>query len=137
MFFFKKVAFTGFLTTVVTLGAFAYEYLGHGDLIQAQDAAFSVLVTAELLRAFGARSDTKTIFQVGFFSNIRLFLVISISFSLQIMIHHIPTLQTIFGIGDVSLRQCLLWIALGMVPLVILEMNKLLRKTSSEASSAF
>lgn len=135
--FFKKVAFIGFLTASVTLGAFAYEYLGHGNLEQAQDAAFSVLVTAELLRAFGARSDTKAIWQMGLFSNIRLFLVVSVSFSLQLMIHHIPKLQAIFGIGAVSLTQCLLWIALGMVPLVILEIQKMLRKTPGEANSAF
>ena len=126
--FFKKVAFIGTLTALVTLGAFAYEYLGNGNLILAQDAAFSVLVTAELLRAFGARSDTKTIWQVGVFSNIRLFLIVSISFSLQILIHHIPILREIFGISEVSLKQCLLWVALGMVPLMILEAQKTLRK---------
>lgn len=132
--FFKKVAFIGMLTALVTLSAFAYEYLRNGSLAQAQDAAFSILVTAEILRAFGARSDTKTIWQVGFFSNIRLFFVVSISFILQILIHHVPILKDIFGIGDVSLRQCSLWVALGMVPLIILELKKLLRKAPDAIS---
>lgn len=126
--FFKKVAFIGTLTALVTLGAFAYEYLKNASLMQAQDAAFSVLVTAELLRAFGARSDTKTIWQLGFFSNIRLFFVVSVSFTLQILIHHVPILQEIFGIGAVSLTECVSWVALGMVPLIILELRKCLRK---------
>lgn len=123
--FLSRVAFIGCLTTVVVLGAFGYEYLVNGDLIQAQDAAFSVLVTANLFRAFGARSRQKTIWQLGFFSNIRLFFVVSISFSLQLLIHHSPMLQAIFGIGSVSLAQCLLWGVLGMVPLLILETQKL------------
>jgi Ca2+-transporting ATPase len=126
--FFKKVAFIGTLTALVTLGAFAYEYVRNGNLIQAQDAAFSVLVTSELLRALGARSDTKTMWQVGLFSNIRLFLVVSISFTLQILIHHTPILQEIFGIGEVSWRECVSWVLLGMVPLMILEVQKMLRK---------
>jgi Ca2+-transporting ATPase len=133
VFFFRRVIFLGFLTAFVTLGAFSYEYVANNDLIQARDAAFSVLVTAELLRALGARSDSKTIWQVGVFSNLRLFFIVSISFSLQIIIHHVPMLQEIFGISEVSVNECVLWIALGMVPLIIFEIHKLLRKTTSAA----
>lgn len=132
-FFLRRVAFIGFLTSLVVLSIFGYEYIVNGDLIQAQDAAFSVLVIANLLRAFGARSRTKTIWQLGFFSNIRLFFVVGISFSLQLLIHHIPMLQAIFGISAVSLTQCLLWVVLGMIPLLVLETQKLLRKKSNEA----
>lgn len=131
--FFQRVIFIGCLTALVTLGAFAYEYLRNGNLIQAQDAAFSVLVTAELLRAFGARSQTKTIWQVGFFSNIRLFAIVSISFSLQIVIHHIPTLRDLFGIGPVTLKQCVFWVVFGTIPLLVLEGQKLLRKTPNDS----
>ncbi len=131
--FFKRVTFIGCLTALVTLGVFAYEYLMDGDLIQAQDAAFSVLVTAELLRVFGARSDTKTIWQVGFFSNLRLLFIVSISFSLQVLIHHIPLLRELFGIEPVSFNQCLSWILLGMLPLLVIEGRKWLRKAPNEA----
>lgn len=131
--FFKRVTFVGCLTALVTLSVFAYEYLIDGDLIQAQDAAFSVLVTAELLRAFGARSQTKTIWQIGFFSNLRLFFIVSISFSLQVFIHHIPILRELFGIEPVSFTQCFVWILLGMVPLLIIEAQKRLRKAPNEA----
>ncbi|KTD21226.1 cation-translocating P-type ATPase [Legionella londiniensis] len=131
--FFKRVTFVGCLTALVTLSVFAYEYLIDGDLIQAQDAAFSVLVTAELLRAFGARSQTKTIWQIGFFSNLRLFFIVSISFSLQVFIHHIPMLRELFGIEPVSFTQCFVWILLGMVPLLIIEAQKRLRKAPNEA----
>ncbi|HCC3243554.1 TPA: cation-translocating P-type ATPase [Legionella pneumophila] len=131
--FFKRVTFVGCLKALVILGVFAYEYLIDKDLIQAQDAAFSVLVTAELLWAFGARSDTKNIWQVGFFSNLRLFFIVSISFSLQVLIHHIPMLRELFGIRPVSFTQCLVWILLGMVPLLIIEAQKWLRKAPHES----
>ncbi|WP_061836925.1 cation-translocating P-type ATPase [Legionella pneumophila] len=131
--FFKRVTFVGCLKALVILSVFAYEYLIDKDLIQAQDAAFSVLVTAELLWAFGARSDTKNIWQVGLFSNLRLFFIVSISFSLQVLIHHIPVLRELFGIQPVSFTQCLIWILLGMVPLLIIEAQKRLRKAPNEA----
>ncbi|OGT09857.1 MAG: HAD family hydrolase [Gammaproteobacteria bacterium GWE2_42_36] len=125
--FFRRIIFIGSLTSLITLAVFAYEYLGKGNLMQAQDAAFSVLVTAELLRSFGARSNTKPIWQIGVFSNIRLFFIVSISFSLQLLIHHVPLLQEIFGVGVVSLTQCLTWIGIGMIPLIVLELCKLPR----------
>lgn len=126
--FFKHILLVGTLTATVTLSAFAY-YIATHDLIQARDAAFSILVTAELLRAFGARSWKKNIWQINIFSNLRLFLIISISFSLQIMIHHVPLLQNIFGIGAVSWKECISWVLLGIIPLAVLELAKLLRKT--------
>lgn len=130
--FFKRVGFIGCVTALIVLSAFGYEYLTYKNLPQAQDAAFSILVTARLLIAFGARSQTKTIWQIGFFSNLRLFFIVSISFSLQILIHHISILRELFGIGPVSMTQCLLWIALGMLPWLILEGQKWLRKAPNE-----
>ncbi|HHS8492811.1 TPA: cation transporting ATPase C-terminal domain-containing protein, partial [Legionella anisa] len=82
---------------------------------------------------FSARSQTKTIWQLGFFSNLRLFFIVSISFLLQVIIHHIPMLRELFGIGPVSFTQCLSWVLLGMVPLLILEAQKWLRKAPNEA----
>ncbi|HHD4623396.1 TPA: cation-translocating P-type ATPase [Legionella pneumophila] len=130
--FLKRVSFIGCVTAVVTLIVFAYEYLAYKDLTQAQDAAFSILVTARLLIAFGTRSDTKTIFQLGFFSNLHLFIIISISFSLQVLIHHIPVLRDLFGIGQISFTQCISWILIGTLPLLVIEAQKWLRKAPGE-----
>ncbi|HSF31312.1 MAG TPA: cation-translocating P-type ATPase C-terminal domain-containing protein, partial [Candidatus Tectomicrobia bacterium] len=114
------------LTAAVALSAFAYEWYTDGNLDQARDAAFSALVIAELLRAFGARSDVRTIWQVGVFSNMRLFMIVTASFALQLAIHHLPTLQTLFRTEPISLGQCAAWIALGSVPLIALELRKVL-----------
>ncbi|HAU0830159.1 TPA: cation-translocating P-type ATPase [Legionella pneumophila] len=126
--FLKRVSFIGCITALVTLTVFAYEYLTYKNLIHARDAAFSILVTVRLMIAFGTRSDTKTIFQLGFFSNLHLFLIVSISFTLQILIHHIPIFRELFGIEPISFTQCLVWIILGMVPLLVIEGQKWLRK---------
>jgi Ca2+-transporting ATPase len=119
---------TGFLTASVSLGAFAYEWYVDGSLEQARDAAFTTLVFAELLRAFGARSGTRTVWQVGLFSNLKLFLVVAISLSIQYGIHHIPALQALFGIEPVTLEQCLAWTGIGFVPVIILELRKLIHR---------
>jgi Ca2+-transporting ATPase len=125
--FLRTTAMIGGLTALVTLGAFAFEHYNGARLDEAQDAAFSVLVFSELFRSFGARSSVQPIWQLGLFTNLRLLTVVLVSFIAQLMIHHVPALQAIFGIAPISIGQCLAWIALGTIPLMVLETRKLLR----------
>jgi len=124
--FFKRIVLVGCLTAGVALSAFAYEWYIDHNLEHARDAAFSALVIAELLRAFGARSETRTIWQVGLLSNIQLFVIVVASFALQLAIHHLPALQALFGTAPISLGQCVAWVVLGSVPLCALELRKVL-----------
>jgi Ca2+-transporting ATPase len=125
----KRIAGIGCLTASVTLMAFAYGWYIDGSLAHARNAAFSVLVTEELLRAFSARSHVKTIWQVGLFSNLRLCVIVVASFALQLAIQQLPALQTLFGTAPVSWRQWLAWLALGAVPLTVLELRKVLQRS--------
>lgn len=131
--FLKRIGFIGCVTALVVFIVFAYEYLTYNNVVRAQDAAFTTVVIARLLIAFGARSDTKTIFQLGFFSNLHLFLIVSISFSLQILMHHIAILRDLFGTEPIPITHCMGWILVGMVPLLVIEGQKWLRKAPNEA----
>ncbi|WP_020563061.1 cation-translocating P-type ATPase [Methylosarcina fibrata] len=130
--FLKLTLLTGLLTAGVTLGVFAYELYIDNSLEQARDAAFTALVIAELLRAFGARSEQRTIWQIGLFSNLRLFLIVAVSFALQLAIHHVPMLQKLFQIEPVTLNQCVVWIGVGSIPLIILELRKVIRRPQTK-----
>lgn len=129
--FLKRIALIGFLTAGVTLIVFAYELYADSSLAQARNAAFSALVIAELLRSFGARSEVLTVFQVGLFSNIRLFAIVIISLALQLLIHHLPVLETLFGTEPLSLVQCAAWVVLGSIPLLVIELAKVLRQSQT------
>jgi len=123
-----SILLTGCLTAGVALAVFAFELTyGHG-LDAARDAAFSTLVFAELLRAFGARSDTKLAGEVGWLSNPRLLAVVAVSFGLQIGIHHWAALRAVFGIDAVSPAECAAWIVLGCIPAAALEARKAWRR---------
>lgn len=129
--FLKRIALTGVLTAGVALTAFAYEFHADNSVAQARNAAFSTLVIAELLRSFGARSNEKTVWRIGLFSNMRLFAIVAVSFALQFLIHHLPILETLFGAEPVSVAQCTAWIGLGAIPLVVLELGKVFRQSST------
>jgi Ca2+-transporting ATPase len=85
-------------------------------------------VFAELLRAFGARSDTKLVHEVGLLTNLRLFAIVTVSFALQIWIHHSTALEKLFDTRPISLRQCLAWIAVGAIPVLVLDLRKWMRR---------
>jgi len=126
--FLTRTLLTGVLTAGVALSAFAYEWIIDGSVADARNAAFSALVFAELLRAFGARSETRTIWQIGLFSNLRLFLIVAVSFALQFFIHHVPVFETLFEAEPISLAQCAAWTVLGALPLLVLEGSKVWRQ---------
>ena len=115
----------GCLTAAVTFAVFLYELRAGSGVATARNAAFSVLVISELLRAFGERSETRSLWQVGLLSNVRLFAVVAASFGLQLVIHHSPALETFFQTEPISLSQCAVWISLGTLPLALLELRKL------------
>jgi Ca2+-transporting ATPase len=129
--FLQRIALTGMLTAGVALVAFAYEFYAGSSVAQARNAAFSALVIAELLRSFGARSNEQTIWRIGLFSNMRLFVIVAVSFALQLLIHHLPVLETLFGTEPISLAQCSAWIMLGAIPLIVLELGKVFRHAST------
>jgi Ca2+-transporting ATPase len=117
------IAFTGLLDAVVTLGVFAWVLRAEG-LAEARNMAFTTLVFGELFRAFAARSRTKLFWEVGVFSNLRLLGIVGVSAALQIAMHHVPFTQEIFALTPISLRECLISLGLGLIPVSVLELSK-------------
>ena len=123
----RDVAFAGGLQAIATLAIFFWA-LQARDLDEARNLAFSVLVFGELLRAFSARDPDRPFWEVGIFSNLRLFAIVVISMLVQLGIHHVPATQALFDIGPLSLFDCALTLAVGAVPLLVLEMCKVVRR---------
>ena len=134
--FFARLAITGCLTAGAALAAFAWEFYGHGDIANARNAAFSTLVIAELLRSFGARSNVRTVWEVGLFSNMRLFVIVAASFALQLAIYYFPPLEMLFNTKPVSPLMLGQWIALGMIPLAVLETGKFISRRAAQSRPA-
>lgn len=62
------------------------------------------------------------------FTNLRLLGVVVVSFCLQLGIHHIPATQTLFQIGTISLGDCALGVLVGLCPVTVIEVQKLIRR---------
>lgn len=124
--FLSTMLLTGFLTAGVSFGVYLYG-LKTETLELARTHAFAALVFAELLRAFGARSETKPVWRVRLLSNLNLLLVVALSFTVQVWSHHSALLAKFLKTTFVDFNDCLMLLAVSAIPLVVLEFAKLIR----------
>ena len=127
--------FTGFFTAGVAFAVYLYA-LRAGAPETARTYAFAVLVFAELLRSFGARSETKPVWRISLFTNVSLVIVVAISFGLQVWSQHNATLGRFLKTSFMPLADCFLLLALGAIPLFILEIFKVVRHARRQRSSS-
>ena len=125
--FLRTMFLTGFLTAGVAFVVYFY-VLKAGTTETARASAFAVLVFAELLRSFGARSDTKPIWRISLFTNVNLVVVVALSFGLQVWSQHNATLGRFLKTSSMPLTDGFLLLAVGAIPLFILEMVKVVRQ---------
>lgn len=118
----------GLLQALVALAVFMWALQARG-LEEARNLAFTTLVFGELFRAFGSRSNDKTIWEIGITNNLRLLIVVVVSAIAQIYIHHVPALQELLQIGPLSTQDCVLFFLIGLIPLSVIEFWKILRRT--------
>jgi P-type Ca2+ transporter type 2C len=126
--FLRTMALTGFLTAGAAFAVYFYT-LKTQTMEVARTQAFNVLVFAELLRSFGARSETKPVWRISLFTNLNLLLVVCASFAFQIWSHHNDTLGRFLKTTPIPFTEGLLLIAVGTIPLAVLEMIKVVRNT--------
>ncbi len=128
------VIVTGLLQAAVTISVFAWA-LKSRDLAEARNLAFSVIVFSELFRSFAARSTTRLFWEVGAFTNLRLLGIVLVSGLVQLGLHHIPFAQRLLGTGPLSASDCALSVALGLIPVSVLECSKLIRRVVGRSTS--
>jgi Ca2+-transporting ATPase len=136
----ERITDSGFLSTMFLTGALTagvsfvvYLYgLRTETPEMARTHAFAALVFAELLRSFGARSETRPLWRMNLFSNLNLLLVVVISFSIQLWSHHNAWLASFLKTSLLPVSDCLMLLAVSVLPLLFLEA----RKVSSRHSTA-
>jgi P-type Ca2+ transporter type 2C len=124
--FLRTMFLTGFLTAGVAFTFYIY-VLQAGTTETARTYAFAVLVFAELWRSFGARSASKPVWRISLFTNVNLVIVVAMSFGLQVWSQHHATLGRFLKTSFVPLADCFLLLTMGAIPLLVLEMLKLVR----------
>ncbi|WP_260279764.1 calcium-translocating P-type ATPase, PMCA-type [Enterococcus durans] len=136
--FAASMIFYGVLVGVITLAAYWLgEYVLSNPNIAdgtANTMAFATLVFGELTRAFAVRSETRSIFSIGVFSNSAMNKAFSVSLALQLAVLFIPFLQEIFKVQSLTGMEWLIVILLSLVPLIVSEITKAFRSKELQVS---
>lgn len=134
--FAASIIFYGVLVGAITLAAYWLgEYVLSDPTVAdgtANTMAFATLVFGELTRAFAVRSETRSIFSIGVFSNSAMNKAFLVSLALQLAVLFIPFLQEIFKVQSLTGIEWVIVILLSLVPLIVSELTKAFRSKDAK-----
>ena len=116
----QTVAITAAVLTAYLIGLRRFAHIP----TMAHTMAFVTLSFSELLRAFTARSEHRSIFEIGILTNKAMFYAVASSLILLLVVIYIPYLQPIFGTVPLTWTQWQVVLPLLLVPSVAAELTK-------------
>jgi Ca2+-transporting ATPase len=115
----------GAFIAVCSLTAFIFVLLVEKEGIErARTAAFIVLACSQLFHSFNCRNMTRSLFEIGVFTNKKLILANFVSFAVQMMVVYVPFLQQVFKTKPLGAFDWLLVIGISSLPLWAMEIIK-------------
>ncbi|MBK8054023.1 MAG: cation-translocating P-type ATPase [Saprospiraceae bacterium] len=120
------ILWVGLLMGAVCLGLQAYEtHLGNGKW---QTMVFTVLCLSQMGHAMAIRSDWKSLFQQGVFSNKQLVGAVLLTLGLQLAVIYVPYLQDIFRTQSLSITELAICFRLSSIVFWAVELEKLIKR---------
>ncbi len=115
----------GVIVAAVALVAFRLSWGGDpARLPHARTVTFCVAAFSQLFFAIGCRSDRRTAFELGFFTNPWLLAAVAVSALLQLTVVTLPYAQGVFEVGTQLGRDWLVVLGLALVPVTVIELAK-------------
>jgi Ca2+-transporting ATPase len=96
-----------------------------------QTMVFTTLCLTQLGHVLAIRSEKKSLFTIGLFSNMALFGAVALTFVLQMATVYVPYLNAIFKTEPLTFAELLLVLALSSGVFIAVEIEKLLRRRST------
>jgi Ca2+-transporting ATPase len=122
-----KMLFMAIPMGIGSLAIFLYYY--QTDILYARTMALLTMVMYQWFNALNCRSATRSIFQIGLFTNKWLVVAMTIVLILQMAILYIPALQYIFKTVPLSLHDWLIIVAISSPIILLEEIRKLITRS--------
>ncbi len=102
-----KIVFRGIFIGLSTLASFAAILHMGGSVEAARTAALITLVVSQLIHVFECKSETKSLFGINIFSNIKLIAAVGISAAVLVAAVAVPQLRVVFETVGLTSQQLL------------------------------
>ncbi|MGE4588407.1 MAG: cation-translocating P-type ATPase [Acidaminococcaceae bacterium] len=99
----------------------------------ARTMAFVVLASSQLFYSLSLRNESKSIFQIGIFSNIYLIGAIIVGLILQMSVIEIDSLAALFKCVDLNKQDWQMVFVFALIPLIVNEIEKLVARSLSKS----
>lgn len=121
------IIWVGILMAAVTLFTQYFHYSKDSNLPW-QTMVFTVLSLSQLAHVMAIRSDRRFLIQQGLFSNTSLFIIVMLTFGLQMMVIYVPFFNTIFKTQPLTMEQLIFCIGMAMVVFHAVEAEKWMKQ---------
>ena len=118
---------------IVTLGIQAWAI--HSQNGHWQTMAFTVLCFSQLGHVMAIRSDWKSIFQTGIFSNKSMLGALFITVALQLMLIYVPFCNAIFRTQPLTLYELAITLAVSSIIFWAVEMEKWIKSLNQKRTN--
>lgn len=122
----RRIMIRGFLIGGSTLAVFWLALSSGQGLVRARTMAFATLVMAQLIFVFGARSETRTEYDMGFFSNRYLVGAVALSTLMLALVLYHPALQDVFQTWPLDLTEWLVVLVAGGLGTIVIGLRRML-----------
>jgi Ca2+-transporting ATPase len=119
-----RICLVSLLMLAAAFAIFSWELAAKATVAEARTAAVNVFVVIELFYLFNCRSLTKSVFQLGLFSNPWVIGGATAMFLLQLAYTYLPFMNRLFQSAPVDLGVWTRTVAAGVACFVIIEIEK-------------
>jgi Ca2+-transporting ATPase len=119
-----RILMVGALLLIGSFALFQWELARGSDIAQARTVAVNVFVVMELFYLFNCRSLTKSVFQLGFFTNMWVFGGVAVMLLVQFAYTYLPLMNRLFQSAPIDLGAWARVMAAGMLAYLIVETEK-------------
>ena len=130
----KRIVLEGAMIGGLALMAFVYgltRFDRPGEIWVARTMCFAVLSISQLVHAFNMRSE-KSLLKIKIFSNPYLIGAFFVGLALQVTVIMTPTISRVFGARALTMEQWGVVAVLALMPIVIVELEKLVCRKIAE-----
>jgi Ca2+-transporting ATPase len=119
------ILWVGLLMGIVTLTMQAFAI--HQEDVHWQTMTFTVLCFSQLGHVMAIRSDHKSIFRTGIFSNVPMLIALLITVTLQMMVVYTPFFNEIFKTQPLTFKELAITLAVSSIVFWAVEVEKLIK----------
>jgi len=127
-----RILLVGSLLLIGAFGLFEWELAAGASVAQARTVAVNAFVVIELFYLFNCRSLSKSVFTLGFFSNLWVLGGAATMLVLQIAYTNVPIMNRLFQGAPIGPLAWLKIVAAGMITYLIVELEKRLWKRADQ-----